>query len=126
MLYEWDGIRQRPEEGHRTWYTDEAMDLIVWREHTDGPATGFQLCYDKDTQEKALSWYADGRVTHTRIDAGESRPGTFKGSPVLADDVTLDGRALARQFRDRSQQLDTEVRRLVLDVLNNQSKSGEL
>ena len=53
MLHEWEGIRQREEEGHRRWYVDEAMDLIVWFEDSD--VVGFQLCYDKGSDEKAVT-----------------------------------------------------------------------
>ena len=51
----------RPVEGDfdRCWITDDYFDLFVWY-HADCTIHGFQLCYGKPTNERALTW--------TRID----------------------------------------------------------
>lgn len=117
MLHEWEGIRQREEEGHRRWYVDEAMDLIVWFEDSD--VVGFQLCYDKGSDEKAVTWHRDGGVTHTHVDAGEDRPGSFKSSPVLTSSLPLETERVCEAFRSRAEDIDPATRRLVLDTLSD-------
>lgn len=112
MLHEWEGVRQRSEEGPRRWYVDEAMDLIVWIDGDD--VAGFQLCYDKGADEKAFTWRRDGHATHTRVDGGEGRPGTFKSSPVLAEPLPMDTARVADEFSARSEELSPEIRNFVL------------
>jgi len=55
MLTEIRNARQVEGEGFRRWFTDDYFDLIVW--YGDQNAMiGFQLCYDKQGKERALTW----------------------------------------------------------------------
>ena len=54
MLNEIANLRQISEEGHRRWFTDSYFDLIVWYERDGATLAGFQLCYDKEGEERAL------------------------------------------------------------------------
>jgi hypothetical protein len=114
MLVENRDVRQVPGEGTRRWFSDDYFDLILWYER--GLIIGFQLCYDKEARERALTWHRPGRYLHTRVDDGEA-PLTFKMSPVLAQDGEFDTELVAEKFRLAGACLEPEVARLVLDAL---------
>lgn len=116
MLREWEGVRQRSDEGRRRWFTDEDMDLIVWYE--DDEIRGFQLCYNKQTDQHALTWFDNGTYSHARIDDGEKGGGLgVKETPILVQDGTFDSAALAGEFREHAGRLDPELATFVYDLL---------
>jgi len=115
MLQEVKDVRQIPGEGRRRWFASVYFDLIVWYED-DGSLVGFQLTYDKPTQERALTWRAGRGFSHEKVDDGEV-PGQAKMAPVLMPDGLFDARAVAVRFRQESAKIDQEVASLVLDVL---------
>ena len=47
--------RQVPGDPKRRWFTSPRIDLFVWLDEHDSPS-GFQLCYDKESREHALTW----------------------------------------------------------------------
>ena len=91
------------------------MDLIVW--YTDeGEIRGFQLCYEKQTDQRAVTWFADGTYSHARIDDGESgRAIGVKETPILVRDGVFDAPAVAEAFRREAGKVDSEIRRLVYE-----------
>ncbi|MEE8440834.1 MAG: hypothetical protein V3S41_03865 [Spirochaetia bacterium] len=114
MLQEWKQVRQRPEEGYRRWFRDEQFDLIVWYE--SDTIVGFQLCYDTDTNERAITWYASGSYVHTKVDDGERSFGA-KGTPILVSDGVFDADRVAGEFRDAAAEMDDAIADLVCDRL---------
>lgn len=76
MLVEFTQVRQINNEPHRRWFTSTNIDLIVWFSTNNAP-THFELCYDKQASEKALSWGRFG-FAHTAIDDGDNRPGKYR------------------------------------------------
>lgn len=110
MLAEIQETRQIEGEGFRRWFTDEKLDLIIWYREAGGEITGFQLCYDKDKDEKALTWTRDGGFVHERVDSGETKGYGHKGTPIMvADGEFQKSRALA-QFNERAAKIEQEVR----------------
>ena len=107
-------VRQVPGEGRRRWFTDPRFDLIVWYENDQ--VSGFQLCYGKPNDERALTWYRPARYTHMRVDDGEVTFGT-KGTPVLVPDGAFDHDGVAREFAAASAGIDRGVAALVLREL---------
>lgn len=97
MLREIHDVRQVPGEPRRRWFSDEDFDLIVWLDPQDR-LIGFQLCYDKETEQKALMWLEDDGYRHSRIDDGDN-PGKMKASPVLEADGHFDREGIGRRFR---------------------------
>ncbi|HKJ86628.1 MAG TPA: hypothetical protein VKA06_11165 [Spirochaetia bacterium] len=116
MLREWKGVRQRPEEGPRRWFTDDDMDLIVWYDKAGGNIRGFQLCYGKQTSQHAVTWLADGSTySHARIDDGEEIGGIgLKQTPILVEDGRFDPVGLADRFRERAEMVEAGIRDLVV------------
>lgn len=115
MLKEWEGVRQRLEEGRRRWFTDEQFDLILWYDSSD-QLLGFQLCYDKPLSERAITWFASGTYTHAKVDDGESTFGT-KETAVLVSDGVFDSKAVAERFESAAGTVDHEIVRFVIDRL---------
>ena len=118
MLSEVKNPRQVPGEGRRRWFTDAYFDLIVWYEGDSSSIAGFQLCYDKEREERALTWRSGKGFDHKRIDDGEVS-GRIKMTPVLVPDGTFDYRHIAERFRRESETIDPEIRKLVYKKLTN-------
>jgi hypothetical protein len=93
--------RQLPGEPPRRWFTSPDIDLFVWL-GADGAPTGFQLCYDKQRREHALTWTQAAGFTHMGVDGGESRPGRYKGTPILVANGAIDFDAILEQLRSQA------------------------
>ena len=114
MLQEWKRVRQHPEEGYRRWFRDERFDLIIWYE--SGVIVGFQLCYDTDTDERAITWYATGSYVHAKVDDGE-QPFGAKSAPILVSDGLFNAERVAGEFRQAAAEIDRDIADLVYDRL---------
>jgi hypothetical protein len=122
MLTELKDVTQIPGEAKRRWFTDEFFDLIVWYGRDD-TISGFQLCYDKEVDERAFTWRATSS-THHRVDDGESKP-TRKATPVLLPDGTFDHRTVADRFLIESKNLDSEIAGFVYEkIIESGSRPG--
>ncbi len=115
MLSEIRNARQVPGEGLRRWFTDDYFDLIVWYDE-DGTFFGFQLCYDKQSRERALTWTRDHGFRHDAVDPGEL-PGQAKMSPVIVADGEFSAQPVARRFRQESGNMDPQLALLVYDMI---------
>jgi hypothetical protein len=107
MLAEIENPRQVAGEGFRRWFTDEEFDLIVWYDD-DRALVGFQLCYDKQNKERALTWTIEHGFQHNRIDAGEV-PGRAKMTPLIIADGSFSRDPVAERFRRESAGLDPAI-----------------
>ena len=117
MLKEWEGVRQRLDEGKRRWFSDSEFDLIVWYDH-EGRLLGFQLCYDKASAERAITWFATGSYVHAKVDTGESRFG-MKEAPTLVSDGPFDSNRVADAFAAAAGEVDREIAAMVVEKLRS-------
>lgn len=106
-------IREIKGDRPRMWMMDAYMDLIIWY-LPDGGLYGFQLCYDKEHEERCLTWRHTGAFTHTRIDSGETNPLNAKGTPMALAGGSYDHREVHQQFQNRSPLIDQALRTFVL------------
>ena len=114
MLRELKGVRQNPNERLRRWFEDDYFDLIVWYE---GPQVyGFQLCYDTQGRERALTWIRGSGYSHRAIDDGQATASKHM-SPILVQDGLFEKNAVAERFKAASRDIDPEVASLVHGVL---------
>jgi hypothetical protein len=104
MLREINNVRQIVGEPSRRWFTDARLDLVVWTDR--GQTVGFQLCYDKQHGERAVTWKADSGFKHNAVDTGEDRPGRYKATPILVADGSFDPQGVAADFLEQSGDLD--------------------
>ena len=116
MLREIANVRQIEGEPRRRWFQDEQLDLVVWEDPGQG-VFGFQLAYDKQRDEHALTWMAGFGFSHERVDDGEGRPGRYKGTPILVSDGTFNMEDLAPNFLNLSEGLDKGLRDFIYKKL---------
>jgi hypothetical protein len=119
MLTEIRDTRQIPGEGFRRWFTDARMDLIVWYTNKNGRIIGFQLCYDKDEDEKALTWTREAGFSHERVDDGGDRGYSHKGTPLLMPDGEFPAGRVVRDFTLLAEEIEEPLRRFVVEVLEH-------
>ena len=123
MLREKRHVRQIKGEPRRRWFSDDFFDLIVWYD-ADDSIVGFQLCYQKTGDARALTWFRESGFRHERIDDGESRPAGHALTPVLVPDGVFDRDGILRQFRDASAEVDETVVQLVCEKLQGYQADG--
>jgi len=107
MLVEIDNPRQNENERRRVFH-DDYFDLYVWIAH-DGAIGGFQLCYDRDGMERALTWREKFGYSHEKVDPGEETGRHYKMKPVLLDDGIFDYRAIAGRFIEAAARIDSAI-----------------
>jgi hypothetical protein len=111
MLREISETRQIRGEPRRRWFNSDAMDLYVWYDN-DGAPLGFQLCYGKPDEERALTWFRPASYSHMRVDGGGSR-GDGAGTPLLVLDGLFDPPSVAADFARFGAELSADIRELV-------------
>ena len=116
MLSEIKHVRQIHGEGHRRWFSDKFFDLIIWY-NDDGEIEGFQLCYDKGENERAVTWHKDSGFAHTGVDDGEDKIRLYKMTPILVSDGVFDNKKIAKKFREESTEIDSNISAFVFDKL---------
>jgi hypothetical protein len=99
----------------RRWFSDEYFDLIVWLDQK-GTISGFQLCYDKDDRERALTWTDKQGYAHERVDDGESNPSKNR-TPILVPDGLFPSSEILARFLSSSEEIDPQVRFFVVAKL---------
>jgi hypothetical protein len=114
MLSEFKDVSQHPGEPRRRYFLSEYFDLYVW-EDKDRQFVGFQLCYDKNNKERALS-YIDGVFTHRGIDTGEADASENRSPILVADGVFSKDENLDR-FMEESKMMDQKVAAYVIRML---------
>jgi hypothetical protein len=115
MLREIGNIKQYPGQFFRRWFSDEMLDLFVWYD-TDGRIAGFQLCFDKDGRERALTYSDENGYTLNEVEADGSA--WDMSSPVLAvPDTEFPRVRLLAQLGERGELLDTHLREYLSEKL---------
>lgn len=118
MLTESKDVRQVPGEKRRRWFSNRTMDLTVWVDDDESIA-GFELCYDKGKDERALRWMRGTGFLHERVDDGEGRAGRYKATPVLMPDGSFDAKKISRLFEENSREMDQQIAAVVGRVLSH-------
>jgi hypothetical protein len=108
-------VTRYPANSLRRWFSDEYFDLIVWVGR-DEALSGFQLCYDKCKNERALTWTEEKGFIHERVDDGERNP-SKNLTPILVPDGTCPTRELIERFLVNSEQIDPVLSSFVVDKL---------
>ena len=125
MLREIPAARQISGESKRRWFTSSNIDLFVWLDSHDSP-TGFQLCYDKQHREHALTWTMKSGFSHMAVDGGESRAARHKGAPILVANGAIDAQQLLEDFRRESRLLPVEFVQMVEARVGELAGNGEI
>ena len=99
-------------EPNRRWFSDDDFDLIVW---FDDAATivAIQLCYDKSSIERVVTWSPQRGHEHFRVDTGEHTPLRNETPLFVADGPIEKERIVARLLR-AAEALDPAIRSFVV------------
>ena len=109
-----------PAKSTRRWFSDDYLDLIVWTDQY-GVTSGFQLCYDKDTKERALTWTKKNGYIHERVDDGESNP-SKNLTPILIQDGICPTQEVIELFLINGTEIDYHLRSFIIDKLREYHK----
>jgi hypothetical protein len=112
MLKELEKAKRDSGESYRRWFSDKTLDLIIWFS-IDNNIAGFQLCYRKGSDERALTWFKDLGYSHDRVDEGERIPGHYKMSPILVPDGTFNKNDILDLFVKESKKIDQNITNFV-------------
>lgn len=93
----------------RRWFVDDYFELYVWFD-SDNAIYGFQLCYDKEGEERALTWNRDTGLNHHAVDDGNK---WVNAAPILIVNGPFRPEQLKPLFSKNSQDLPTAIRELV-------------
>lgn len=116
MLTEVKNPRQHKNEPFRRCFLGDNVDLFVWY-LKNGEIIGFQLCYDKEQREKALSWNKDEGYDHENVDDGEKGTIDMKRTPILVCDGIPLIDNIVSMFENENAEIDRKVKSFVLSKL---------
>ncbi|MFN2454214.1 MAG: hypothetical protein ABR577_08335 [Pyrinomonadaceae bacterium] len=124
MLKEFKAVKQHDNDLFRRWFEDDFFDLIVWYD-AHQMICGFQLCYDKNRRERAITWLESKGYAHDVIDSGERSVWEVK-SPTLAGATSFPHQQVLEDFTLRSTEIDEEVAAYVKRKLEEYREPDEL
>ena len=86
MLREIEGVAAEPSM-RRRWFHDDYFDLFVWQTEK-GEVALFQLCYGRESDERALVWHREAGLFHDGKDPAEearrkAKPGRAEAAPAV-------------------------------------------
>src|SRR5215471_6585899 len=112
-----DNAPKKPVPGDydRRWLSDDFFDLIIWY-RPDDTIYGFQLCYDKPSRERALTWMSDRGFSHMEVDGG-AQADPPNQTPILVPDSSFPADRVLHEFTRRGSVLPVQVRQLVTDTI---------
>lgn len=119
MLSEVTNLTQHDAGTHRRWFHDEFFDLYVWENFAgEGTIQGFQLCYAKADQQRALRWSLKRGYNHEGVDSPEDKPGRAMSAIFIADGA-FDPDHIAEKFEIESASLPPGVRDFILEKIKD-------
>jgi hypothetical protein len=125
MLFEIKNVSQKEDYILRRWFQDDYFDLIVWYDKSSTDIAGFQLCYDKLSNEHALTWHREHGFSHNKID---DNAGVFHHpvTPILVPDGYFPYAELLDRFGRNSKHVDENISRLVIAKITEYSNLSRL
>jgi len=125
LLLEYGCVKQVDGEPYRRWFRSRQMDLTVWYS-AEGDIEGFQLCYDCDADERALTWTAAQGYAHDQVDQGEGPRDKvkMKMTPILRPDGAFDNHEALRRFKCECHELPHEIVEFVRTKLEEYEPAG--
>jgi hypothetical protein len=115
-MQEQNNVRQIPGESKRRWFYSDDFDLIVWVSETNAPI-GFELCYDKQRNQRSIAWNEANGFRHMTVDDGEQRSGRYKASPILVAGGTFEAHNLYKSLLKVSPMLPKDIAMYVLQMM---------
>jgi hypothetical protein len=115
-------VRQDQPALTRRWFQDEDFDLWTWQ--SDGGAlVAFQLCYDKRTDERVLTWRHDHGFDHAAIDFGT---GLVPQTPILRADGSFPAGRVTRRLYACARTLPGAMRTFIFRKVREYAREAKL
>ncbi len=108
------GVRQRPEEGFRRWFSNNYFDIVIWYEEEGGEISGIQFCYGKPFSEKAFTWESTSQSHHYVTEQRKSASATG----MLKGDAGIISESVMKQLKEESHEMDKDLLVLVLEKID--------
>lgn len=122
MLTEIRNINQYDPDRQRRWFQNAFFDLYIWSSHA-GELLGFQLCYEKDGDQRALRYSSESGYQHEGVDQPEDKPGRSMSAIFVANGA-LDANALGARFAQDAIEIPARIRDFVVERLGNYDAAG--
>jgi len=75
-------LREIAQKDHeRRWFSSAEEDLYVYLDD-EGGIESIEYCYGKSRDEHVLIVKSGNQLSHMRVDDGEQKTGSYKGSPI--------------------------------------------
>ncbi len=123
MLREIRNVKQYPGQLFRRWFNDELLDLFVWYD-AGGRIAGFQLCFDKDKQERAWTYTDENGYSLDDVDADGSA--WDMSSPVLVPGTEFPRVRLLAQLGERGEALDRRLFEYLTEKLKEYASPSDV
>jgi hypothetical protein len=124
MLREFGTTRQEPGDLRRRWFSSPRCDLILWL-NEDESLRGFQLCYDKPSNEHALTWIQDSGFSHMAVDSGEGW-GPGKAAPILVADGLFEPKQILDVLEAECAMVPADYYRLIVEKISELVESRKV
>ena len=118
-LTENKSVRQRSDEGYRRWFLNEYFDIIFWYNKKGGNLLGFQVCYNKNVDEKAFTWEKKTRSHHfvnTDLNENRSKRETMM-TAILKGDAGSIKNEVRKNLIKYSGELDKDLINLIIEKI---------
>jgi len=122
-IVEIQGVRQRPEEGFRRWFSNNYFDLVFWYEEKGGELTGIQFSYGKPYADKAFTWERSSTSHHYVSEQNK----TSQATGILRGDAGNIPAPVIKRFLEEAPDMDLELKKLILQKIKeyNLKKMGK-
>jgi hypothetical protein len=111
--------------GFRRLFTAPGCDLYLWyNSQADKTLTGFQLVYNLDEDQKALTWTADAGFNHLGIDMERRRQ--HLQTPILVEDGLFEYGTIELQLKLSYAEASDDDLKFALEKIIRYGENNEL
>lgn len=111
--------------GFRRLFTAPGCDLYLWyNSQADKTLTGFQLVYNLDEDQKALTWTADAGFNHLGVDLDRRRQ--HLQTPILVEDGLFEYGTIEQQLKLSYTEASDDDLKFALEKIIRYGENNEL
>lgn len=111
--------------GFRRLFTAPGCDLYMWyNSQADKTLTGFQLVYNLDEDQKALTWTADAGFNHLGVDL--DRRNRYPQTPILVEDGLFEYGTIEQQLKLSYTEASDDDLKFAIEKIIRYGESNEL
>jgi len=122
-MEELKNVYQKRDDSIRRWFRDNYFDLIIWYDENK-VIVGFQLCYDVQNYERAIT-FSQGKFSHNKIDQGNESPKKNR-TPILVADGYFDDSIVLPKFIEATKNLEFEIVNYVIAKIQEYTEKSKL